>query len=295
MKKRSTAKLLKDYYLLTKPGIIRGNAITATAGFFLATGSTLDIRTFLAMLGGLSFVIASGCVFNNYIDRGIDKKMSRTKDRALVSGTISPRVALIYGVILLITGVLLLAVYTNKLTAAIALLGFVFYVAVYGVAKRKSVHGTVVGSISGAVPPVVGYCAVTNDVDLVAALLFLILVLWQMPHFYAIAMYRLQDYRAAGIPVLPIVKGLDATKKQMTIYVLAFAAVAPWLWVIGYTGYMYLAVVLVLSALWIRLSLQSDVSDAWAGKMFGFSLVILTSLSAAIIAESILAIDRVVW
>lgn len=286
---------LKAYYQLTKPGIIRGNAITATAGYFLATGSTLSVRTLLVMLGGLSLIIAAGCVYNNFIDREIDKKMARTKDRALVSGTVSSRSALIYASALLLAGTLLLVLCTNKLTLAVALTGFIFYVFVYAVAKRKSVHGTAVGSISGAVPPVVGYCAVTNDLDEASLLLFLILVLWQMPHFYAIAMYRINDYRAAGIPVLPIVRGLTAAKRQMLAYVAAFAAVAPWLWVLGYAGYLYLTVVVVLSLLWLRIALRSDASDAWAGKMFGFSLVVLTSLSAAIIAESILAIDRVVW
>ena len=286
---------LKAYYHLTKPGIIRGNAITATAGYFLATGPTLNVRTLLAMLGGLSLVIAAGCVFNNYIDREIDNKMTRTKQRALVSGVILPRSALIYASTLLLAGTLLLGMYTNKLTLAVGLTGFVFYVFVYAVAKRRSVHGTVAGSISGAVPPVVGYSAVTNNLDEASLLLFLILVLWQMPHFYAIAIYRIKDYRAAGIPVLPIVRGLAVTKRQMLLYVVAFTAVTPWLWVLGYAGYLYLATVVVLSLLWLHIALRSDESNAWAGKMFGFSLVVLTALSSAIVIETLLEIERVIW
>ena len=207
--------MIKAYYLLAKPGIIYGNALTAIGGYFLAAKGIFDLSLFLSMLFGLSFVIGSACVFNNIMDQGIDSKMARTKKRALVTKTIPEFHAVVYGSILGILGFLLLLCNTNVLTALIAFIGFIFYVIVYGIFKRKSVHGTVIGSISGAVPPVVGYCAVTNNLDLGAFLLFIILVIWQMPHFYAIAIFRRDDYVAASIPVLPIKKGLFQTKIQM--------------------------------------------------------------------------------
>ena len=284
--------MLKEYYYLTKPGIIYGNAITTTAGFFLASKGDFDFGLFLATLAGISLVIASGCVFNNYIDREIDAKMERTKNRALVKGTIPGGSAIIFGIILGILGFSILAKYTNLLTVEVALVGIFAYVVLYGIAKRRTVWGTVVGSISGAVPPVVGYCAVSNSLDLGAILLFLILVCWQMPHFYAIAIYRLDDYTRALIPVLPYKKGIGVTKMYMLFYVIAFTVAASLLTFYGYTGYIYLVVALVLSLTWLWFcikGLRANVdSKLWAKKMFRFSLVVLTILSIMIIIDGII-------
>src|SRR5579872_2970145 len=183
----------RDYYKLTKPGIVYGNVFTTIAAFLFAIRwrfeSFQSIELFLATVFGISFVIGSACVFNNYLDRDIDKRMERTQKRALVTGAISTRSALMYGTILGLVGFILLGVFVNVLTALIALVGFIFYVILYGIAKRGSHWGAVVGSVSGAVPIVVGYTAVTNQLDLTALILFLVLVFWQMPHFYAIAIY----------------------------------------------------------------------------------------------------------
>jgi len=156
---------LKTYYYLTKPGIIRGNAVTAAAGFLLAAGLHPDLGLFLATLVGLSLIVASACVLNNCLDRRIDAAMARTQRRALVRGLVSTRAAIIYATILGLTGAALLAAFTNLLTLGLALFGLFAYVVLYGIAKRRTVHGTVVGSISGAVPPVVGYTAVTGSLD----------------------------------------------------------------------------------------------------------------------------------
>ena len=205
--------MIKTYYLLTKPGIIYGNSINTAGGFLLAAKGVIDPLLFLAALIGTAFVIGSACVFNNYIDREIDEKMARTKKRALVTGDIPVKNALIFGTLLGILGFLILFSYTNLLTGVIGVIGVVMYVVVYGYFKRRTVHGTLIGSISGAIPPVAGYTAVTNLIDTGAILLFLILVFWQMPHFYAIAVYRIEDYKKAGIPVLSVVKGIPTTKK----------------------------------------------------------------------------------
>jgi heme o synthase len=211
--------------------------------------------------------------------------MDRTKQRALVQGLIPGRHALVYGAVLLALGLLALILHTNLLTTLLALFGFLAYVVLYGYYKRRSPLGTVVGSISGAIPPVVGYCAVTGRFDLGAAILFLILVFWQMPHFYAIAMYRLQDYRAAGIPVLPIKKGYRETKVQILIYILAFIPVTLALTAFGYTGYTYLAVATLLGTGWLALGLtglhtaHDQANQIWARKMFFFSLIVITVLS----------------
>lgn len=273
--------MIKNLIALTKPRIIFGNILTAIGGFTLASKGAVHYGLFLETLIGLSFIIASACICNNYIDRRIDEKMARTKNRPLVLGTISVQVALYFALLLLICGSFLLSACTNMLTLIIALSGFVIYVFPYSFLKHSSRQATVVGSIAGAIPPLMGYTAVTNRVDLAACILFAIVVLWQMPHFFAIALYRLDEYTNAAIPVLPAVKGVLATKKQMLMYTTAFLLVAPLLWVYGYTGYIYLTVSLLLSALWLRLCIQgfSCSNDTfWAKKMFLYSLVIITTL-----------------
>jgi protoheme IX farnesyltransferase len=273
--------LFKTYYHLTKPGIIRGNAIPAIAGFFLASRGNVSYLLLLETLIGISLVIAGACVYNNYLDREIDKKMARTKNRAIALGLVSKRSALTYATVLGILGLAVLAVYTNWLTVAIGVLGLFFYVIVYGVAKRRSVHGTLVGSISGALPPVAGYVAVANRIDAVAVTLFFILVFWQMPHFYAIATYRRKDYKAAGIPVLPVVKGLRTAKRDILLYTLAFGVAAVTLSFTAHTGLPYFLVALGLSLFWLLSGLRGFTAkddDRWARKMFGISLLVLTVL-----------------
>ena len=228
------------------------------------------------MLMGICLVIASGCVFNNYIDRNIDRKMVRTRDRALATGAMATKIALIYGSILGLLGVATLLFFTNLLTAFIAIVGFLFYVVLYSIWKRKSEYGTLVGSVSGAVPPVVGYVAVTNNFDIGAVLLFAVLVMWQMPHFYAIAIYRMKDYGDALIPVLPIVKGIKAAKKQILIYICLFIVTTASLFLFGYTGYAYLVVVSLVSLIWLGIGahgFKAKDEVRWAKKMFGFSLL----------------------
>ena len=277
--------MLKQYYELTKPGIIYGNAMTATAGFLLAEKGHFNIALFLATIVGLSLVIASGCVFNNYLDRYIDGRMQRTKDRPMVLKLLPVKTVLTYGSILGLLGAAVLFFFTNLLTAGIAAGGFFFYVFVYTPLKRRTIHSTLLGGIAGAVPPVVGYCAVTNHFDLAALLLFLILMLWQLPHFYSIAIYRLKDYTAASIPILPVKKGVLVTKIQMVVYIIFFTLAAVMLSVLHYTGTTYLIIAALLGLTWLGFSLKGFTTKnetAWARKMFFISLIVLTLLSLTI-------------
>jgi len=272
----------RRYYYLTKPGIIYGNCMSAAAGFLLAAQGNIEWLLFAALLVGMALVIASGCVVNNYIDRGIDSKMDRTHKRALVTGRISGREALLYAGILCVTGFTILIAYTNWLTAVAGLIGLVFYVVVYGIAKRLTVWGTVIGSISGAVPITAGYLAVSDELDTGALLLFLIMACWQMPHFYAIAMYRLDDYKAAGIPVLPAVRGIRHAKLKIMAYVVGFAAACTALTLTGYTGVIFLTVMLSISAVWFwkgYIGYKTNTDFAWAKRMFHFSLIVLLVFS----------------
>lgn len=277
-----------NYYLLMKPGILLGNLLTVVAGFLLASESGFDIKLFLATIIGLTGIMASACVLNNYIDRALDKKMERTKNRPLVLGLVSPNTALFLATILGVFGGFVLFAFTNFLTLMVAAIGFFVYVVPYSLWKCHTVYGTAIGSIAGAVPPVVGYCAVSNRFDTAAFLLFLMMVLWQMPHFYAIAMAHMDDYRNAKIPVLPLIKGEWITKLHMTLYIVCFIFVASLLTLFQYTGYAYLAVAITGGLIWLGLCLQGFISknnQRWGKHMFQVSLVIIVSLCFVIVFE----------
>ena len=277
--------MMKRFYGLAKPGIIYGNLITTVAAFLFASRLHIDALLLLATVAGLGLVIGSACVFNNYIDRFIDARMERTRLRALVTGSISHRAALLYGVFLGILGFGTLASGTNLRVVIAAAIGFVFYVVCYSIAKRAGYWGTLVGSVSGAMPIVVGYVAVAGRFDSTALTLFLILALWQMPHFYAIALRREDDYRSAGIPVLPVAKGIPITKRSIVLYIAVFALAAETLALSGRAGIAYAAVVAIACLWWIARAVSpvrgSD--DArWARRVFLASLVALLAFCAAL-------------
>lgn len=279
---------IRAYYYLTKPGIIYSNVLAALAGFLFASKWQFSPWLLLWTLGGVMFIIAAACVFNNYIDQDIDRRMKRTERRALVSGKISGRAALIFGTILLVVGFGLIA-QTNLLTTTLGVVAIVMYVAVYGYFKRHSVHGTLVGSVSGALPPVAGYTAVTGSLDAAAIILFLILTMWQMPHFYAIAMFRRKDYANAKVPVLPVVKGMKAARRQIFVYIVLLAVVAPLLTIMGYAGFVYLGIIVTMLGFWVIQALRSMHLDetVWARKMFFYSLIVLLGLCFAIATGSV--------
>lgn len=279
-----------NYTLITKPGIIMGNLITMAAGFLLASHGKFYPQLFFATLLGLGFIIASACVFNNYIDRHIDKQMERTKQRALAAGLISEHNAIYFALILLFIGSLLLITQTNWLTFELSIAGFAIYVFCYSLWKPHTLYATAIGSIAGAIPPVVGYVAVSNRLDIGALLLFLILVFWQMAHFHAIAIYRMQDYNNAHIPTLPQVKGLFRTKLHILVYILLFIPVSLLLTYFGYTGKIYFAITATIGLAWLWLSFKgfnTEKNVIWGKRMFYVSLVMINVLSIGIAIDSI--------
>ncbi|BES69070.1 heme o synthase [Marinobacter nanhaiticus D15-8W] len=288
----SVGDVLRQFLALTKPGIIFGNTISVMGGFFLAAQGAFDPALFLVTLLGLGLVIASGCAFNNVIDRDIDALMERTRNRPLVQGTITPATTLGFASVLGLAGFALLLIGTNLLTTGLAAFGFFVYVVLYSLwTKRTSVYGTLVGSLSGAVPPVVGYCAVTGQFDTGALTLLIIFCLWQMPHSYAIAIFRFRDYQAAGIPVLPVVKGLKTAKNHIVGYTIAFIAAALSLSLAGYAGAGYFVVALGMGLYWLYLGFQGyQARDEvrWARKNFGFSILTITVLSVMMSVSSLL-------
>jgi heme o synthase len=280
---RRRTSALGPYWQLAKPGIVFGNLMSVAGGFFLASRGHVDGPRFAAVALGVSLVVASGCMFNNVIDRDIDARMERTRNRPLVRGQVSPSAALVCGALAGLAGLGLLGLGANLLSVLLALAGFAVYVGLYSLGlKRRSVHGTLVGSLAGAAPPVIGYCAVTNRFDVGAVLLLLLFSLWQMPHSYAIAIFRFDDYAAAGIPVRPVRMGIASAKRHILYYVLAFTLAAGMLTVAGYTGYAYLAVAVPSGVYWILMALSGRhaVDDrVWARRVFLYSLFAITSLS----------------
>jgi len=222
-------------------------------------------------------------VLNNVIDRDIDQLMERTKYRPTALGTLKKTTLLPYAVLLGLIGTLLLWFWANALTTFIALIGLFFYVIVYSAwGKRSTVFGTLLGSVSGAIPPVVGYCAATNQFDSGAISLLLMLCFWQMPHSYAIAIFRLKDYSKANLPVLPVKSGITRTKLTMIFQVCGFIFSACSLTWLGHTGLAYLIGAASLGLIWLIMGisgLATEQHERWAKQMFLFSLMIIIGLS----------------
>ncbi len=273
---------LQSYYRLTKPGIIRGNIMVATAGFLFASKGNIDIVRGVWLLVGTTTIIASACVYNNIYDRHLDAHMKRTKKRALVRGEISVKNASLFAYLLLIAGMFVLYTYVNSLTLLIGLIGFIDYVFVYTPLKARTHHATLLGGISGATPPVAGYVAVTNSFDMTALALFLILFFWQMPHFFAIALFRSDEYKAGGVPIHPLAKGTAATKIQILLYTIAFLAACIVLYQMSEVSHSFIVVMTAATVYWLWYGLKSFKSEnvvRWAKGMFGISLLILLSFS----------------
>ena len=268
---RRESTRFRDVLALTKPGIIGGNLIATLGGYFLAAHGTFDWITFASVMMGIALVIASGCACNNVIDRDIDALMARTRHRPLAKGRISITQALGISALLGVAGIVCLALGTNGLTVALAVIGWGVYVGVYSLyMKRHSEYGTLVGSLSGAMPPVVGYCAVTGQFDSGALMLLVIFCLWQMPHSYAIAIFRYADYRRASIPVLPVVHGIKRAKHHILGYIVAFIPASLALVLASQAGAGYLCVALTMGGYWLYLALcgyRLDDDVRWAKKV----------------------------
>ena len=281
MEKRS-----KSYLQLVKPGITLFNTISGVSGFFLAASfASFNVLALVGTVFGISFIIASACVMNNILDRDIDKRMKRTAKRDVASGVISIKKALSFGIVLGVIGFGVLAYLTNAITLLLGVIAYVWYVAIYGYAKRTTVYSTLIGGVAGALPPMAGYTALTGTIDAGAILVFLIMFFWQMPHFYAIAMFRQSDYASANLPVWSVKYGLKSSKVQIILFTVLFAIVFALPTLFGYTGIVYLVASIVLSLYWLYkgISLYNKVDDVkWARTMFGVSLLIMLSMSILI-------------
>ena len=282
----------KEFTSLIKIGIVNSNAITTFTGLWLAfilTGQhflqSLDIVLFTMI--GSSLIIAGACALNNLIDRDIDPIMERTKSRPTVTGKISGKKVFALGMTFILIGLSLLFS-LNITTGVIGVIGVFTYVVLYSMwTKRKYVSNTIVGSISGAVPPLIGWAAVDPSLPMFAWMLFALMFIWQPPHFYALAMRRVSEYRAANIPMLPVVKGLARTKIHIMIWI---ALLLPIPFFMAELGNVFMVIATILNIGWIVVGLKGykdNDNHKWATRMFVYSLNYLTILFTTMVIVSV--------
>ncbi|MET3208514.1 UNVERIFIED_CONTAM: protoheme IX farnesyltransferase [Paenibacillus sp. PvR008] len=283
----------KDFITVTKPGILRTNLVAAFGGFWLASQWDVDYIKLILTLVGTMLVMASSCVFNNYFDRELDLKMERTRNRSLPTGRLTPTMVLSYAIILGVVGLAVLFFFSGVKAGLLGVLGMFVYVGIYTLwLKRSSTWSTSIGGISGAMPPVIGYVAASGRIDMGAWLLFALLFLWQPPHFWALAIRRVEEYRAAGFPLLPVVKGIHRTKVQMIPYIVLLIPVPILMYAYGYAGMIFMIVSVLLSVLWAfyafkGFTIKEEETDSWAKKVFFFSINHLTLSFLLMIVDTV--------
>ena len=279
---------VRDYLDLLKPRVMSLVVFTGWIGVMIAPG---HIHPFTAALAVLAIALGSGAAgaINMWYERDLDAVMERTRKRPLPSGRVAPDDALGLGVLLSIFSVALMAVATNFTAAALLAAAILFYVFVYAIwLKRRTPQNIVIGGAAGAFPPMIGWAAVTGDVSAVGIALFLLVFLWTPPHFWALALYRCDDYRRAGVPMLPVVAGPRETKRQMLAYTVLLVPVALAPTLLGSVGWLYGSVALAMSlaflghALAVWRTADDETAHGAARRMFRFSLLYLAALFAAL-------------
>ncbi|HMM48593.1 MAG TPA: heme o synthase [Miltoncostaeaceae bacterium] len=280
---------VNDYVRLTKPRIISLLLVTAAAAMFVAQGGVPNGWLLLwTMVGG--YLAAGGAgALNHYVDRDIDHYMARTDGRPIVAGRVSPQRALVFGLALGALSAVVLGLAANILTAVLGLVGLALYVLLYTLwLKRRTIHNIVIGGSAGAVPPLVGWAAVTGNLSVMAWILFAIIFYWTPPHFWALALILKRDYTAAGVPMLPVVRGVEETKRQVFLWTLVMSGVSLLPVIAGGAGLFYLISALVLDgvfAVFAWLMLRGE-GLAWARVTFHYSLLYLALLFVALAIDA---------
>ncbi|MGJ9458556.1 heme o synthase [Oceanobacillus sp. CF4.6] len=276
--KQKYSMIISEIKALIKIGIVNSNLITTIAGFLLAVHFTNTSfinhwGTFLLTIIGSAMVIAGGCILNNWYDVDIDPKMERTKNRPTVTGFFSLKMVLVFGLATTIAGIILL-MFTTIQAALFAFLGWFVYVVLYTIwSKRRYTLNTVIGSFSGAMPPLIGWAAVSPSIHTVPIVMFLIMFVWQTPHFLALAMKKTEDYREAGIPMLPVVHGFDFTKRQIVVYIACLLPLP--LLLTPFLGITFTVIATLLNIGWLVLGFRGFfIKDdlKWANLIFIYSL-----------------------
>jgi len=280
---------VRDYVALLKPRVMSLVVFTGLVGMVLAPGSLHPVLGFTAILC-MAVGAGASAAINMWYDRDIDAVMARTRDRPLPAGRIEPGAALGLGIVLAVGSVLLMELAVNLVAAALLALTIGFYVFVYTMwLKRRTPQNIVIGGAAGALPPMIGWAAVTGDVTLASVALFAIIFLWTPPHFWALSLYRAGDYQRAGVPMLPVVAGARETTRQMLIYSVLLLPLTLTPYALGVVGVRYAvaAAVLGLGLIALALRVRRDAGERAAKQMFGYSILYLFLLFALMMVDKV--------
>ena len=278
----------RQYYALTKPRVVQLIVFCAVIGMFLAVPGWPPLVPTLAATAGIWLVAAAAAAFNCLVEQEIDRRMTRTAWRPTAKGELTTTQALLFSIVLCAIGAALLLTWVNAITLWLTLATFIGYAVIYTLLlKPNTPQNIVIGGASGAMPPVLGWAAMTGSADADAWLLCLIIFLWTPPHFWALALYRTEDYRKAGLPMLPVTHGPDFTKLHVFLYTLVLLAGTLLPFVSGLSGWFYLVSAAILGATFCgyAFKLWRHYSDALARRTFRFSILYLSLLFAALLID----------
>ena len=279
---------LRAFYALTKPRVVSLIVFTAVIGMFLATPGVVPLQILLAGTVGIAFVAGAAAAINCLVEQKIDAVMKRTQWRPLPQGELSAVQTLVFAGVLGGAGLWVLLQFVNALTMWLTLATFVGYAVIYTVVlKPATPQNIVIGGASGAMPPVLGWAAVTGQVTIEPMILFLIIFAWTPPHFWSLALYRTEDYARAGVPMLPVTHGKPYTRLQVLLYTLILFAVSLLPYVVRMSGMLYLLAALALGGLFLAYALRIYLAytDAVARKTFRYSIAYLAFLFAALLVD----------
>jgi protoheme IX farnesyltransferase len=288
---------VRDYWALLKPNVMSLVVFSGAVGLFLAPGGLHPLLMAVAILC-IAVGAGAAAAINNGYDADIDCLMARTRRRPTASGRIVPQDALAFGVTLAIMSVMVMGLALNWVAAALLALTIAFYVFVYTIwLKRRTPQNIVIGGAAGAFPPMVGWAAVTGDVGLASTLLFLIIFAWTPPHFWALSLYRCEDYARVGVPMLPVVAGAERTRQHILAYTLVLALISLLPWGLGFAGNPYGAAALALGAGFAHhaIRLWRERSQRAAMRTFRYSIVYLFGLLSALVVDRALSLAGLTW
>jgi len=283
----------RGYLELTKPGVQALLFVSCASGMLIGSDFNPPITAFFFGLIGISFLAASSAVVNHFFDKTIDSKMNRTANRPLVKGNISDNAAILFSILLYCSGSWMLLIFTNFLTWLLTTLTFIFYGFIYTkYLKFMTSQNIVIGGLAGAMPPLLGWSAITNSIEPDALLLVLIIMVWTPPHFWALAVHRVEDYKDAAVPMLPVQKGVDFTKQHILLYTLLLLASTMLPYAVGMFGEIYLLSAMLLGFIFLFYSyrLYKDDTNSLAMPTFAYSIIYLAVLFAAMLLDHFLRI-----
>ncbi|MCV2528497.1 MAG: heme o synthase [Candidatus Lightella neohaematopini] len=266
--------------------IVIGNLLSLISGFLLASRTTkiINIKLLIYTILGMFFLLVSNCLLNNYIDRDIDIIMDRTKDRLFINNKILSLLLLWMSILLATLGLIILVITNNLLVLILSLLGTIIYILFYSIyLKRNSLYSILIGSLSGAMPPVIGYCSILNF-NYESLILMLIFITWQIPHSYALSIMYINDYKKANIPVLPLYYGYLTTRKYIIIFIILYILLIFLLGILTNSNMYFIITNLPAMIVWLYISLGINNINNWAKKIFILSIININIFNLSILS-----------